>query len=51
MSVPVSVWPLKCAEGDVCHCASVSLPVMTVKRVKPRRREEWEKKRDGEKDG
>lgn len=40
---PVCVWPLKCAEGVVCHCASVSLPVRNVRRLK-QREEEWEKR-------
>lgn len=28
---PVCVWPLKCAEGVVCLCASVSLSAMTAR--------------------
>lgn len=42
------VWPLKCAEGVVCHCASVSLPVTNVCKAKEGGvGEEMEKRTDG----
>ena len=51
MFASVCVWPLKSAQGVVCHCASVSLLVMAVrqqrkgggvkKETKNRKDENW----------